>query len=120
MDEIVVIEFFFQACAAGFARALADPPEVDADATAKAFADCFVEAGPGGVHCGRNDDACLAQISQGYAFYRGIGVRFMTVASLAPGQLDARHWGVRGGWSAAYDTGNGRGRSSSRCSTSCR
>ena len=42
---------------------------------------------------------------RGYSFYRGIGVRSMTVASLAPGQLDARHWEVRVGWSAAYDTG---------------
>ena len=109
MDEIVVIERFFEEYAAQFARALADPPEVDAGATAAAFADCFVEAGPRGVHCGKNDDAFQAQIPQGYAFYRGIGVRSMSVASLAPSQLDERHWGVRVGWSAAYDTGERAG-----------
>jgi hypothetical protein len=109
MDEIVVIERFFEEYAARFARALAEPPEVDAGATAEAFADCFVEAGPRGVHCGKNDDAFRAQIPEGYAFYRGIGVQSMTVASLAPSQLDARHWGVRVGWSAAYATGEQTG-----------
>lgn len=103
MDEIVVIERFFEAYAAQFARALADPPEVDAEATAAAFADCFVEAGPRGVVCGRNDGTFRAQIPQGYAFYRGIGIRSMAVATLVPSQLDARHWGVRVGWSAAYE-----------------
>ncbi len=103
MDEIVAIERFFEAYAAGFARALANPPEVDIEATAGAFADCFVEAGPRGVSCGRNDETFRAQIPQGYAFYRGIGIRSMAVATLAPSQLDGRHWGVRVGWTAAYD-----------------
>lgn len=105
MDEIVLIERFFESYAAQFARALADPPEVDVEATASAFADCFVESGPRGVHCGRNDETFRAAIPQGYAFYRQIGIRDMAVATLAPSQLDTRHWGVRVGWSAAYDQG---------------
>lgn len=109
MDEIVVIERFFEAYAAQFARALADPPEIDAGATAAAFADCFVEAGPRGVSCGRNDETFRAQIPQGYAFYRGIGIRSMAVATLAPSPLDARHWGVRVGWAAEYDHGGRTG-----------
>ena len=109
MDEIVEIERFFEEYAAQFARALADPPEVDAAATAAAFADCFVAASPQGVSCGKNDDVFRAQIPQGYAFYRGIGVRSMTVSSFSTSQLDARHWGVRVGWSAAYDTGERTG-----------
>lgn len=36
MDEIVVIEQSFETYAAYFARALADPPEVDVEATAVA------------------------------------------------------------------------------------
>jgi len=103
MDEIVVIEQFFETYAAQFGQALADPPEVDVEATAGAFADCFVEAGPRGVSCGRNDGTFRAQIPQGYAFYRRIGIRSMAVAALAPSQLDARHWSVRVGWTAAYD-----------------
>jgi len=103
MDEIVVIERFFEAYAAGFARALADPPEVDVEAAAGAFADCFIEAGPRGVSCGRNDETFRAQIPQGYAFYRRIGIRSMAVTTLAPSQLDERHWGVRVGWTAGYD-----------------
>jgi hypothetical protein len=103
MDEIVVIERFFEAYAAGFARALADPPEVDLEATAGAFADCFIAAGTEGVSCGRNDETFRMQIPQGYAFYRQIGIRSMTVATLAPSQLDERYWGVRVGWSARYE-----------------
>jgi hypothetical protein len=102
MDEIVVIERFFEAYAAQFARALADPPEVDVEATAAAFADCFVEAGPQGVSCGRNDATFRAQIPKGFAFYRGIGIGSMAVTVLAPSQLDRRHWGVRVGWTATY------------------
>lgn len=105
MDEIVLIEQFFESYAAQFARALADPPEVDVEATASAFADCFVESGPRGVHCGRNDETFRAAIPQGYAFYRQIGIRDMAIATLAPSQLDTRHWGVHVGWSAAYDEG---------------
>lgn len=105
MDEIVLIERFFESYAAQFARALADPPEVDIEATASAFADCFVESGPRGVRCGRNDETFRAAIPQGYAFYRQIGIRDMAIATLAPSQLDTRHWGVRVGWSAAYDQG---------------
>ena len=109
MEEIVLIERFFESYAAQFARALADPPDVDVEATASAFADCFVESGPRGVRCGRNGDAFRAQIPQGYAFYRGIGVRSMSITSFAPSQLDARHWGVRVGWSAAYGVGERAG-----------
>ena len=105
MDEIVLIERLFESYAAQFARALADPPEVDIEATASAFADCFVESGPRGVRCGRNDETFRAAIPQGYAFYRQIGIRDMAVATLAPSQLDTRHWGVRVGWYAAYDQG---------------
>ncbi|NLX48774.1 MAG: hypothetical protein GXY82_02645 [Methanospirillum sp.] len=50
MDEIVLIERFFEDDAAQFGPALADSPEVDAGATAEASADCFVEAGAWGVH----------------------------------------------------------------------
>jgi hypothetical protein len=109
MDEIVAIERFFEVYAALFARALADPADVDVEATAAAFADCFVEAGPHGVTCGRNDENFRAQIPLGYTFYRGIGIRSMRIASLSPSQLDARHWGVRVGWSAAYDSGSTAG-----------
>ncbi len=103
MDGIVVLERFFDAYAARFARALADPPEIDVEATAAAFADCFVEAGPYGVSCGKNNNTFRSQIPQGYAFYRQIGIRSMTVTTIAPVPLDDRHWGVRVGWEARYE-----------------
>jgi hypothetical protein len=109
MDEIVVIERFFEAYAAQFARALADPPAIDVEATAGAFADCFIEAGPRGVSCGRNDSAFRAQIPQGYAFYRQIGIRSMAIVMFVPTRLDQRHWGVRVRWLAEYDLGGRTG-----------
>lgn len=105
MDEIVAIERFFEAYAVRFARALADPGGIDVEATAGAFADCFVAATPQGVGCAKNDETFRAQIPEGYEFYRRIGTRSMAVAKLAPSQLDAWHWVVRVGWTAGYDNG---------------
>lgn len=109
MDEIVVIERFFESYAARFARALADPADVDVEATAAAFADCFLGAGPQGVACGQNDAAFRAQIPQGYGFYRRIGITSIAVSSIAPTPLDTRHWSVRVGWTEGYDNGRRAG-----------
>ena len=109
MDEIEEIEQFFEDYAARFARALTDPDGVDVEAAAKAFADCFVGAGPQGVACGRNDEALRAAIPQGYAFYRRIGITSIAVSTIAPTPLDARHWSVRVGWTEEYDNGSRAG-----------
>jgi hypothetical protein len=61
------MEDFFAAYAAGFNRALADVPEIDVEATAGAFADCFIAANPNGVSCGKNDEQFRAQIPEGFA-----------------------------------------------------
>jgi hypothetical protein len=42
---------FFAEYKARINRALADKPEIDIEATARAFADCFIEANPNGVVC---------------------------------------------------------------------
>jgi len=110
MDDIVVLERFFAAYEDGFNRALGDPGAVDAAETAAAFADCFVEAGPRGVSCGRNDETFRDRIPMGYAFYRQIGIRAMVIRSLAPARLDERHWSVRVMWAAEYDREGTAGR----------
>lgn len=85
------MEDFFAAYAAGFNRALADVPEIDVEATAGAFADCFIAADPNGVSCGKNDEQFRAQIPEGFAFYRNIGAKAMKIASLEITPLDDCH-----------------------------
>ncbi|KUG20835.1 MAG: hypothetical protein KO206_02305 [Methanomicrobiaceae archaeon] len=89
--RLSMTEEFFAAYAAGFNNALADPPEVDVEAAAGAFADCFIAADPNGVLCGKNDEQLRAQIPAGYAFYRSIGTKSMRVVSLTVTPLDDSH-----------------------------
>ena len=48
------IEEFFAEYETRFNRALAG--EIDVEDTANSFTDCFIEANPFGVMCGKNDD----------------------------------------------------------------
>ena len=82
--------------------ALAEKPVVDVEATAAAFADCFIEASPLGVSCGKNDDELRAVIPKGYEFYRSIGTKSMNVLSLEATQLDEYHWMAKIHWEALY------------------
>src|SRR5262245_18423540 len=82
---------FFQAYEARMNRALADPPHVDVEATARAFADCFVEATPKGVTCSTNDDQFRDVIPKGLEFYRSIGTQSMKIASQITTPLDEWH-----------------------------
>ena len=101
------INDFFSEYAAGFNNALADAPKADVEATAGAFADCFVEASPSGVSCGKNDEQFRAQIPQGYAFYRSIGTRSMRIAALSATPLDGCHSMVNVGWEGLYERKDG-------------
>ncbi len=103
MDIHRRVETFFAEYQDRLARALQEPPEVDAQATAAAFADCFVEASPKGVVCGQNDEAFRTVIPKGFEFYRSIGTRSMTIASLDTTPLDPLHVMARAHWVALYD-----------------
>ena len=83
-------------------RALADPPQVDVEATTSAFADCFIEASPLGVNCGKNDEDFRQAIPKGLEFYRSIGTKAMNIASLKVTPLDDYHWQVNIHWVADY------------------
>lgn len=100
--RLSMVEDFFAAYAAGFNRALADTPEIDVEATAGAFADCFIAADPNGVACGKNDEQFRAQIPAGFAFYRSIGTKSMKVASLEVTPLDDYHLMVNVHWVSVY------------------
>jgi len=102
MDFTTTIKTFFADYERRFNRALSDPSEIDVEATAGAFAECFVEANPNGVACGRNDAEFRAHIPKGYAFYRSIGTKSMKIVSLVATHFDDRHSYVRVQWEALY------------------
>ena len=96
------LEAFFAAYAARFNAALADPPVEDVEATAGAFAACFVGAGPAGVRCAHNDAAFREQLPEGYAFSRRVGTKGKTILGLEQTPLDGLHTVVTVHWRADY------------------
>jgi hypothetical protein len=101
------LEEFFAAYAARTNHALADPPKIDVEASASAFASSFVGANPKGVHCGKNDEELRAFIPKGYEFYRSIGTKRMEIASLTLTKLDDFHTQAKVHWVATYQKKDG-------------
>ena len=99
------IERFFRDYVAAFNRSLGESP--DLDAIRAAFAPCFVAAGPTGVICGQNDEAFLEFLEQGYAFYRSIGTRSMTLLGVETTPIDANHEMARVFYSSEYERRDG-------------
>jgi hypothetical protein len=106
MDEI--LKQFFAEYEARFNKAISEPPEIDVQGTAAAFSDCFIEASPTGVVCGKNDEQFRAQIPKGLEFYRSIGTKSMLIASLSITSLDDRHSLAKVHWKAQYQKRDGQ------------
>ena len=102
MDVTRQIEVFFAEYAARFNRSLQDPPVVDVDGVLASFADCFIEASPLGVNCGKNDAQFREVIPQGFAFYKSIGTTAMNVKGVDVTPLDEFHVMARVHWDARY------------------
>lgn len=102
INHTTQLDKFFADYEARMNRALAEPPEIDVEATASAFADCFVEASPAGVNCGQNNAEFRERIPKGMAFYRSIGTKSMTITSTEVTPVDAYHMMVRAHWKAEY------------------
>lgn len=102
------LERFFAEYETRTNRALADPADVDLDATAAAFAEQFIEASPGGVTGGRNGEALRNAIPVGLDFYRRIGTTRMEVRALDTTEIDPLHAMCRVGWEAQYERKDGR------------
>jgi hypothetical protein len=108
MDDFTqLLQHFFAEYTARFNRALQEPAQEDVEATAGAFADCFVEANPRGVNCGRNDEQFRAMIPQGNAFYRGIGTKAMQITRIEITSLDELHAMAKVYWDSRYEKQNG-------------
>lgn len=106
MDErTAAIEDFFASYAGEFAQALEG--HADAEATARHFTDCFIEASVHGVSCGRNDEVFRQQIPRGYDFYRSIGMKSMLVRDIQVSPLDGAHSIARVRWDSTYGKPDG-------------
>lgn len=101
------INRFFEAYAARFNQALSGE-DIDVDAVAGAFADCFIEAGPMGIALGKNDESFRKAIPEGYDFYRKIGTKSMQILSKDTLPLDEFHTMVRVHWKARYEPADGK------------
>lgn len=96
---------FFREYEARFNKAMAGT--IETEATANAFASCFIEANPFGVNCGKNDDQFRVMIPQGYDFYRSIGTKSMKIVSLEITSLDDYHSMAKVHWQAIYNKKDG-------------
>ena len=74
----------------------------DIEGTAKSFSNCFVSANPLGVTCGSNNEDFKTAISQGYAFYKSIGVTSMDIVSLETTVLNDFHEMTKIRWKCSY------------------
>lgn len=97
-----LLEKFFADYEKRMNDALGDPPRFDIQATSAAFANCWVEASPVGIVCGKNDETFLEQIPKGYEFYRSIGTQSMNVTNLEVTMLDDLHAVAKVSWDSRY------------------
>lgn len=97
---------FFSTYAGLFNRALAG--EADLKAIAGHFTSCFIESHPGGVTCGTNGDEFVTVMEKGYAHYRAIGTKSMTVTGVDSTSIADDHSAATVHWRSEYLTRDGR------------
>lgn len=96
------IEKFFADYEMRFNKAFGDTPEVDVEGTTRAFTECFIEANPNGVICGKNDEEFRVRIPKGIEYYKSIGTQSMRILSLIVTPLDEVHAMGKIHWLAQY------------------
>jgi len=79
----------------------------DAEKVAACFANCFIEATPAGVICGKNDEQFRQAIPQGYDFYKSAGITAMDITGKEITQLDEHHAMARIHWRSLFTRKNG-------------
>ena len=89
-------------------EALRDPPVEDVGGLVACFAPYFVESSPKGVMGGANDNAFRATVPKGYAHYRAVGGRHMTIKGLKVTELDPLHAVADIDWDFAYTNKDGQ------------
>jgi len=76
--------------------------DVDAREVAAFYAPAFIAASPAGVFTGKNDDALLQVMKEGYARYRQTGMKSMGLRDISLAVMDDRHWVAHVSWTANY------------------
>jgi hypothetical protein len=97
------VEEFFAAYARRSNDALQEPPREDIDGIVASFAPFFVEASPKGVSGGPNGDDFRKMIPQGFARYRAVGGKAMTITRVKVTELDDFNALARVDWDFAYE-----------------
>ena len=82
--------------------ALHNPPTEDIDGVVASFAPFFVESSPRGVFGGANDGTFRAAIAPGFAHYRDVGGKHMTITNVVVTELDDLHAIAHVDWDFAY------------------
>lgn len=100
------VNAFFSEYETEFNIALHGAP--DAETTASLFAECFVEANPSGVSCGKNDKEFRKAIPQRYAVYKNAGITEMKIISQDITLLNDIHALDRVKWRAFCETKDGK------------
>lgn len=82
--------------------ALQDPPKLDIDGMVGSFADYFVGSNPQGVLGGANDGRFRQVVPQGFAHYRAVGGKHMTIKGLRVIELNDLHAVADVDWDFSY------------------
>lgn len=88
--------------------ALQDPPKEDVDGVVNAFASYFVESSPRGVVGGANDGGFRDMIPKGFAHYRAVGGKHMTIKGIQVIELDRLHAVADVDWQFDYVNKEGK------------
>ena len=102
------VRALFDAYAKRSDDALRNPPREDIDGVVGAFAPFFVESSPKGVVGGANDDKFRQMIPKGFAHYREVGGKHMTIKGLKVIELDHHHAVADIDWDFAYTNKAGK------------
>ncbi|MFA6262263.1 MAG: hypothetical protein WC760_12395 [Bacteroidia bacterium] len=100
-NRIEHLKDFFNLYAVRFNNALNDATP-DIEGTVNSFSNCFIAASPMAIACGYNNEEFKAAISQGYAFYKNIGVKTMDIVSLETITLDNLHEMTKVRWKSSF------------------
>jgi hypothetical protein len=95
------IENFFNRYEARINDALSGA-EPDVDEVVNSFASEFIEASPKGIISAKNDKKFRKAISQGWNFYKEIGIRAMDIVSMQITLLDNLHAIVKVHWNSSF------------------
>jgi hypothetical protein len=102
------VRALFDAYAKRSDDALKDPPQEDMGGVAAAFAPYFVGSSPRGVMGGANDNSFRETISRGFAHYRAVGGKHMTIKGIKVTELDHCHAIADIDWDFAYVNKSGQ------------